>query len=224
MFDAFLQLLYPKLCFACDDPLFVSEEFVCTPCRMSLAKVDLRSGSPWWLRAKFDGLIAYEDIHCMFVFSTGGRVQHLMHHIKYRGAKELGCFLGNWAGLSLKKYHFFSHVDLIIPIPLHPKRLNDRGYNQAACIAEGLSRSLGIILNPTGLIKHNQTESLINQDRMSRFTSLKDSFQAHGDVLNKHVLIVDDTLTSGATLLAAAEKIKAAGAKSISFFALAALK
>jgi len=224
MFNAFLQLLYPKLCFACEDPLFESEEFICTHCRISLARVDYAQNSSWWLRAKFDGLFAYGEVQTFFVFAAGGRVQHLMHAIKYKGAEELGDFLGFWAGQALKKSHFFHEVDCIIPIPLHARRLRKRGYNQAECIAKGLARGLQIPILPYGLQKFVQTNSLIGQDRSHRFELLKDSFEVLVDVRGKHVLVVDDTLTTGATLLAAAEKIKAAGAKEVSFFTLAALK
>jgi ComF family protein len=224
MFTTFLQLLYPKLCFACEDPLFESEDFICTYCRISLARVDYAQNSPWWLCAKFDGLFAYGEVQTFFIFAAGGRVQHLMHAIKYKGAKDLGEFLGLWAGQSLKKSHFFKDVDCIIPIPLHAKRFQERTYNQAECIGNGLAKGLQLPILPLGLAKFAQTDSLIGQDRSRRFEILKDSFEVLANVEDKHILIVDDTLTTGATLLAAAEKIKAAGAKEVSFFTLAALK
>ena len=224
MFNAFLQLLYPKLCFACEDPLFESEEFICTHCRISLARVDYMQNSPWWLRAKFDGLFNYGEVQTFFIFAPGGRVQHLMHAVKYKGAADLGDFLGNWAGQALKKSHFFNEVDCIIPIPIHAKRLSERTYNQAECIANGLAKGLQIPILPNGLVKLSQTNSLIGQDRYHRFELLKDSFEILEELAGKNVLLVDDTLTTGATLLAAAEKIKAAGAKEVSFFTLAALK
>jgi predicted amidophosphoribosyltransferase len=224
MFSAFLQLLYPKLCFACEDPLFESEEFICTHCRISLPRVDYRSDSPWWLRAKFDGLINYQDVQSFMVFTAGGRVQQLMHQIKYKGEEELGWYLGFWAGQSLKKYHFFGGINCVIPIPLHASRLRKRGYNQAECIARGLAKGLDKPLIAQGLVKISQTDSLIGQDRSQRFSLLKDSFEVNVELEEKHPLIVDDTLTTGATLLAAGEKIKAAGAQGISFFTLAALK
>jgi ComF family protein len=147
-----------------------------------------------------------------------------MHEIKYKGAHELGDFLGNWAGQSLKKSHFFQDVDGIIPIPLHAKRLRERTYNQAECIGNGLAQGMQLPIFPSGLVKFTQTNSLIGQDRSHRFELLKDSFEVVEDVSGKHILLVDDTLTTGATLLAAGEKLKAAGAKEISFFTLAALK
>jgi ComF family protein len=147
-----------------------------------------------------------------------------MHQIKYKGAQDLGHFLGVWAGQSLKKSHLFTHVDYIIPIPLHERRLQERGYNQAASIGAGLAEGLCHPMVSNGLIKSEQRDSLIGQDRSHRFDSLKDSFSVDTNVIGKHILLVDDTLTTGATLLAAGEKIKAAGAKEVSFFALAALK
>ena len=224
MFNAFLQLLYPKLCFACDDPLFESEDFICTPCRIALPRIDYALESPWWLRAKFDGLFPYQEVQSFFIFAAGGRVQHLMHQIKYKGAEDLGFYLGYWAGQSLKKYHFFDEIDCIVPIPLHTKRFKERGYNQAECIARGLAEALDKPLIAQGLVKINPVDSLIGLDRSQRFKLLRDSFEVNVDIEEKHSLIVDDTLTTGATLLAAGEKIKAAGAQGISFFTLAALK
>jgi ComF family protein len=224
MFNAFLQLLYPKLCFACEDPLFESEDFICTYCRITLARVDYANNSPGWLRAKFDGLFTYSEVQTFFIFAAGGRVQHLMHAIKYKGAADLGEYLGKWAGQALKKSHFFREVDFIIPIPLHTQRLRDRTYNQAESIGNGLASGLQIPILPHGLEKSLQSHSLIGEDRSHRFEILKNSFEVLADVRGVHILIVDDTLTTGATLMAAAEKIKAAGAKEVSFFTLAALK
>lgn len=226
MFKAFLQLLYPKLCFACQEPLFPSEEFICTCCRITLPRIDLAENTPNWVRAKFDGLINYADAYAFFHFVPGGRVQQLMHQIKYKGASDLGIFLGNWAGSALKKSHFYSDVTIIIAIPLHPSRLKKRGYNQADIIAQGLAKSLGIPLRTQVLKRTTQSHSLIGLNRAARYEELEDVFEVIDSplIMGSHVLIVDDTLTTGATFLAAAQKIRAAGATKVSFFALAALK
>lgn len=226
MFKAFLQLLYPKLCFACQEPLFPSEEFICTTCRIVLPRVELAENTPNWVRAKFDGLIEFDEAHAFFHFMPGSRVQQMMHQIKYKGATELGVFLGTWAGDSLKKSHYCSEVTSIVAIPLHPKRLKERGYNQAAVIARGLAQSLEIPLHEDVLERTMQSHSLIGLNRAARYEELENVFEVidPAKLLGSHVLIVDDTLTTGATFLAAAQKIRAAGATKVSFFALAALK
>lgn len=226
MFKAFLQLLYPKLCFACQEPLFSSEEFICTTCRIVLPRVELAENTPNWVRAKFDGLIEFNEAHAFFHFMPGSRVQQMMHQIKYKGAAELGVFLGTWAGDSLKKSHYCSEVNGIVAIPLHPKRLKERGYNQAAVIARGLAQSLDIPLHEDVLVRTIQSHSLIGLNRAARYEELENVFEVidPAKLRGSHVLIVDDTLTTGATFLAAAQKIRAAGATKVSFFALAALK
>ena len=217
MFTPFLRLLYPKLCFACAEPLFEQEAFVCTSCRIQIPRLE---SSPYWLRAKFDGQISYEHALAFALFNPGGLVQSLMHQVKYKGAHELGEFLGQWSAATLKKYHF----DVIVPIPLHADRLRERGYNQATCIAKGLSDALGIRMDEAALVRNVGSRSLVNLVRAERLDELADVFTCMQDLNGLRVLIVDDTITTGATLLAAGQKIRAAGAIKVSFFALAALK
>ena len=226
MFKAFLQLLYPKLCFACQEPLFRGEDFVCTACRIELPRIDLAQNAPNWIRAKFDGLIEFEYAYAFFYFSPGSRVQQLMHQIKYKGASDLGVFLGEWAGNALKKSHFPNPWDCLIAIPLHPKRQKERGYNQAEVIANGLSAAWNLPVITGVLTRTTLSHSLTSLNRSERYEELENVFEVGNPekIRGFHVLIIDDTLTTGATLLAAAQKIRAAGATKVSFFALAALK
>ena len=226
MFNRILQLLYPKRCGACDLPLLESEDFLCTACRIELPKPGLFLNRPNWLSAKFDGLFPFVDVHAFFLFSPGSKVQHLMHQIKYKGQQDLGQFVGSWCGAHLKTNIRIISYDLIIPIPLFSKKRQERGYNQAACIAQGISEKTQIPCNDNVLRRTTQSQSLVGQNRISRYETLSNVFEVvdSKSIIGKHVLLVDDTLTTGATFLAAAEKIKAAGASEISFLALAALK
>lgn len=226
MFKAFLQLLYPKLCFACQKPLFRGEDFICTACRIELPRIDLSQNASNWIRAKFDGLIEYEHALAFFSFLPGSRVQQLMHQIKYKGAADLGVFLGEWAGEALKKSHFASAWDCLIAIPLHPKRLEERGYNQAEVIAFGLGAALQVPVKSGAMSRTTLSHSLTSLNRAARYEELENVFEVvnPAEIRGLHVLLIDDTLTTGATLLAAAQKIRAAGATKVSFFALAALK
>ena len=226
MFTSFLHLIYPRLCLACAEPLLLAEKKICTKCISSLPRPGLFLTSPNWLSNKFGGLIDYQDVHTFLVFSEGARVQKLMHQIKYKGEYELGEYLGAWCGSELAKFPDAQDYDLIIPIPLHKKRLRERGYNQASCIANGIAKLLKKECNDHILVKSIYSNSLIQQNRQDRFAVLESVFEVENPhlILNKHVLIVDDTLTTGATLLAAGEKLLEAGAGKISFLALAALK
>ena len=226
MFKSFLQLVYPRLCGACQFPLLASEDFICTGCRLDLPKPGLFLTTPNWITAKFDGLFDFKDANTFFLFSEGSRVQHLMHEVKYKGHSNLGEFLGFWCGKELQKDSSFILYDVMLPIPLFAKKLRERGYNQAACLTKGIQRATGLPCLEQVLIRKRQSKSLVGQNRVQRYESLSDAFGIENEELirGQHILLVDDTLTTGATFLAAAEKLKAAGASEISFLALAALK
>lgn len=222
MIHRFLQLLYPKCCFACDQVLIRSENWICTRCRFELPSPGLFLEQPNWISHKLDGLIEYNRVHAYFLFSEGGKVQHILHQIKYKGQEKLGEYLGVCIGKSftLKDY------DVIIPMPLHPSRLKERGYNQAACIVKGMASESGIPFSETHLWRTKQGVSLIGLNRAERYASLEEVFEIKRpeELDGKRILLVDDTLTTGATFLAAGAKIKAASTGKLSFLALAALK
>ena len=129
-------------------------------------------------------------------------------------------------GKELQKAHAFIFYDAMIPIPLFAQKLRERGYNQAACLTKGIQMATGLPSLEQVLIRKIQRKSLVGQNRVQRYESLSDAFGIENEELirGQHILLVDDTLTTGATFLAAAEKLKAAGAREISFLALAALK
>ncbi len=222
MINAFLQLLYPKCCFACDQVLIRSENWICTRCRFELPSPGLFLEQPNWISHKLDGLIEYDRVHAYFVFSEGGKVQHLLHQIKYKGQEGLGEYLGSCVGRSFSTKEY----DLIIPMPLHPSRLKERGYNQAACVAKGISQASGIPISEGHLLRTNQVTSLIGLNRAERYQTLEEVFEVFrpDELDGLRILMVDDTLTTGATFLAAGAKIKAASTGKLSFLALAALK
>jgi len=222
MITSFLQLLYPKCCFACDQVLIRSEIMLCTSCRFELPKPGLFLEQPNWISHKLDGLIEYDRVHAYFVFSEGGKVQHILHQIKYKGQEQLGEYLGACIGRSFTAQEY----DVIIPMPLHPSRLKERGYNQAACIAKGIARESGIPYVVDNLVRNKQVSSLIGLNRAERYATLEEVFEVLKPeaLYGLRILLVDDTMTTGATFLAAGAKIKAASTGKLSFLALAALK
>jgi predicted amidophosphoribosyltransferase len=222
MITSFLQLLYPKCCFACDQVLIRSEIMLCTSCRFELPKPGLFLEQPNWISHKLDGLIEYDRVHAFFVFSEGGKVQHLLHQIKYKGQEKLGEYLGACMGRSFTPQEY----DVILPMPLHPSRLKERGYNQAACIAKGIARESGIPYIVDNLVRNKQVSSLIGLNRAERYATLEEVFEVlkPDELDDLRILLVDDTMTTGATFLAAGAKIKAVSTGKLSFLALAALK
>jgi predicted amidophosphoribosyltransferase len=222
MINSFLQLLYPKCCFACEQVLIRSENWLCTHCRFELPKPGLFLEQPNWISHKLDGLIEYDRVHAYFLFAEGGKVQHLLHQIKYKGQEKLGEYLGCCVGRSFSREDY----DIVLPMPLHPSRMKDRGYNQAACIARGIAQESGIPLSITHLLRTKQVASLIGLNRAERYATLEEVFEVTkpSELNGLRILLVDDTMTTGATFLAAGAKIKAASTGSLSFLALAALK
>lgn len=222
MITSFLQLLYPKCCFACDQVLIRSENWLCTVCRFELPKPGLFLEQPNWISHKLDGLIEYDRAHAYFLFAEGGKVQHLLHQIKYKGQEKLGEYLGACVGRSFS----FADYDLILPMPLHPSRMKERGYNQAACIARGIAHESGIPLSVAHLLRTKQVASLIGLNRAERYQTLEEVFEVMypEELDGLRILLVDDTMTTGATFLAAGAKIKAVSTGKLSFLALAALK
>jgi ComF family protein len=222
MITSFLQLLYPKCCFACDQVLIRSENWICTRCRFELPSPGLFLEQPNWISHKLDGLIDYERVHAYYVFSEGGKVQHLLHQIKYKGQEKLGEYLGASIGRSFTPQDY----DVLIPMPLHPSRRRERGYNQAACIAKGFAQESGIPCLENNLVRNKQVSSLIGLNRADRYATLEEVFEVvrPAELDGLRILLVDDTMTTGATFLAAGAKIKAASTGKLSFLALAALK
>lgn len=222
MITSFLQLLYPKCCFACDQVLIRSENWLCTACRFELPKPGLFLQQPNWISHKLDGLIEYDRVHAYFLFAEGGKVQHLLHQVKYKGQEKLGEYLGSCVGACFSPADY----DLILPMPLHPARRKERGYNQAACIAKGIAQTSGIPFSERHLLRTKQIASLIGLNRAERYETLEEVFEVMrpSELDGLRILVVDDTMTTGATFLAAGAKIKAASTGKLSFLALAALK
>jgi len=155
------------------------------------------------------GRVLVENTGAFLFYKKGNQVQKILHHLKYKGVKEIGFFLGNMYGIQLSQHEKWKTVDLIIPIPLHKKKEKKRGYNQSEWIAKGLSAGMQIPYNTDLLIRSEFTETQTKKNRFHRWQNVKEVFQlTNPEVLkNKHVLICDDVLTTGATLEAAIQKL-----------------
>lgn len=206
-----IGLFYPTVCAACGIPLFKWENLVCTRCRSLLPKTgyELNEDNP--LAGLFYGKVRLKAVTACFFFSKEGKVQHLIHELKYKGNGDVGVFLGQELGKTLKEAPLFQDVDFLIPVPLHPKREKERGYNQSMMIAQGIAEVTGIPIGDKYLIRSMYTATQTHKTKAERWENVKDIFEVrNADTLEgKYVLLIDDVLTTGATLEACALKLSA---------------
>jgi ComF family protein len=212
----FISLLFPELCQACSANLVAGEDLICTDCRYNLPFTNFHLKPDNLVAQQFWGKIHIEAGYAMCYFTKGGKMQHLMHQFKYRGVKKIGILLGNIAGSQLAQSSVFKNVDVIVPVPLHKSRLRKRGYNQAACFAEGISEKLNIPVIENNLVRERATETQTHRSRFSRFENMQEVFTIKNSeaLKNQHVLLVDDVVTTGSTLEACGtELLKIEGLK-----------
>lgn len=219
----FVQLLFPVLCNGCGQTLVKTERLLCLNCLYDLPFTDFHCFKDNRVARQFWGRIPCTFGMAMFYFRKATRVQQILHNLKYRGKPELGVLLGEMLGRRMQSGIMPTDIDLIIPVPLHRKKEKSRGYNQSLCIAEGLGSQLQLPVLSGVLLKEKATSSQTKKGRFSRYENLKSAFSIkdEGILRNKHVLLVDDVITTGATLEACALVLMAAGIKSISIAAVA---
>ncbi|MDB5030917.1 phosphoribosyltransferase family protein [Mucilaginibacter sp.] len=202
----FISLLFPQLCPACGTDLMANEKIICTDCLYNLPFTNFHLQPDNIVAQQFWGKINLEAAYALYYFTKGGKVQNLMHHFKYKGMHQIGNLLGNIAGGQLSKNKKFTTVDYIIPVPLHKSRLKERGYNQSACFANGLASKLNTMVEDANLVRVKATQTQTHRSRFARFENMQEVFVVKDieRLRDKHVLLVDDIVTTGSTLEACA--------------------
>ncbi|RLD19421.1 MAG: ComF family protein [Bacteroidetes bacterium] len=215
----FVDLVFPNCCPGCDQPLVSGEKYICTSCDLDLPLFDAKED----ILSYFAGRLELSEARAYLKFYSAGIAQKLLHHIKYKGDQDLGEFLGTMFINHLNRDGVFSNIDVIIPVPLHKSKLRSRGYNQSEVLAKGMAEVLHITVDSTSVIRVRKSETQTRKDRAQRWQNVSGIFNVEGKALEgKNVLLVDDVITTGATLEACGEVILAAGAGSLSIAALAA--
>lgn len=208
-FEDSLGLIYPDQCAACGGKMMRQENVICTAClaEMPLTRYELDSENPvsqiFWGRIKIEGAIS------LFHFRKLSRFQHLLHQLKYKGRKDVGVELGRQLGYRIKPSLSRIDISLIVPVPLHPKRERKRGYNQAAMIAKGISEATGIPAREDIVRRNVATMTQTKKSRLERWDNVENIFSINDPDLikNAHILLVDDVVTTGATLEACAHTL-----------------
>ncbi len=201
-FADFVALIFPELCQACTKSLYRNEEIICADCLYNLPFTDFHLHQDNAVAQSFWGRVPIETASALLYFSKGNRVQNLLHQLKYKNRLEVGVYLGKLAAKRLLENPVFATADMIIPVPLHQQKQLKRGYNQSLCIAGGLSQKIRIPVENQNLIKTTSTESQTKKSRISRYENMKEVFWVKNPekLTGKHILLVDDIITTGATL------------------------
>lgn len=202
-----LSIFYPQLCAACNDLLLRGEDIICTKCNVQLPYSNYHLDNENPVAKQFWGKVQVESASAFLHFHKGERVQRLMHQLKYSNRPDVGIYLGKINGQIFKASPLFSKVEYVIPIPLHKKKERIRGYNQAACFSEGLASGMEIKSLPNGIKRIKHTDTQTKKNRFDRYTNVSEVFAiADSKALRgKHILLVDDVITTGSTLYACAK-------------------
>jgi ComF family protein len=179
-----------------------NESYVCTSCRHQLPLTNFHLDNNDAVKNVLFGRIKLENATSLLHFSKKGIVQQLMHNLKYRGHKDVGLFLGKWLGEELKTIKGYQDIDVVIPVPLHKSRLRQRGYNQVAKFGQEIANALEIEFNTKVLLKTKAIKSQVFKSQFLRTSmdSATFSISENQTLKGKHILLVDDIVTTGTTI------------------------
>jgi ComF family protein len=223
-FNDFIALFYPECCVSCERGLVKQEKLLCFHCISTLPECNYHTQKDNPIAQKFWGRLPLHHASAYLKFSKGGQVQKILHSLKYEGEKEISDWMGNIYGQVLANSGFQSMFDAIIPVPLHPQKEKLRGYNQCEGFAETLSVKLMAENLPKGLKRKVFSNSQTKQTKSGRYENIRGVFEVADKQMieGKRILLVDDVITTGATLESCGIELLEAGAKELSIVAMAA--
>ena len=209
MFHDFRNLLYPRFCQCCQEVLLKNESVICVRCLYELPVTNFHEDNENATVKVFYGRINIEQAASLLLFEKKGKVQQLIHNLKYKGQEEVGDFLGKWMGTELKKLPAFREVTVVVPVPLHKSKLRKRGFNQVEKFGKQIALALQVPYVDSVLLKKTSTLTQTFKSRLLRWGELEESFSIENPQIlaMAHVLIVDDLVTTGATIEACAGKL-----------------
>lgn len=204
-----LHLFYPHTCTGCGSDVLERENLLCLTCINDLPNTNFakHNGNP--VEKAFWGRIPVTAAHSQFYFAKESLVQHLIHQLKYKGNKQIGIYLGELMGNHLLNSDRFKNVNAIIPLPLYPDKERKRGYNQASVICQGIANTMNIPVITNNVLRRRFTETQTRKHRTERWQNVEGSFIVTDAAIlkNKNILLVDDVITTGATIEACGQAI-----------------
>lgn len=197
-----LNLFFPKVCLSCNHYLDDNELYVCTSCRHNLPVTNFHFSEYNEVKKVMYGRVPLQQATALLWFRKKGTVQQLLHNLKYKGQEDVGVFLGKWLGEELSTIDAYKTIDVVVPVPLHASRLRKRGYNQVHKFGKEIANALKVEFNTTTLQKTKATKTQVFKDRLKRWTNDDAIFSIadYETLKGKHILLVDDIITTGATI------------------------
>ncbi|SFG62950.1 ComF family protein [Pedobacter insulae] len=218
-----IGLLFPNLCGGCGLSLYNGEEAICLRCMSDLPYTDFHLHQQNLVAKQLWGRLPFEAAMAMLYFKKGTKTQNLIHNLKYNGKTQVGVKLGGLLGEKLNDSEYYKDVDYIIPVPLHHKKERERGYNQSSYIAKGVAARMNVPVKENKLIRKRVTETQTKKSRYNRYENMLTVFEIVDPAVlkNKHILLLDDVITTGATLEACGNSLLKCGIKKLSIAGLA---
>ncbi len=223
MFKSLLNIIFPKICSGCKSILLENENTICTNCRHELPLTQFFLNPENEAYKKFYGRLPVEHVSSFLYFNKDGIVQELIHSLKYRGHEDIGTVLGYWYAEDLKNLAVIGTIDFVLPVPLHAKRLRERGFNQVTTFGKAIADALKMSYNDKILFRKSYAKKQAMQNFESRIFIKEGVFEVENDPKwhNKHFLLIDDVLTTGATLEACGRAVLKIPGSKISVISIA---
>lgn len=222
----FVSLFYPNLCVGCDETLPKGSDYLCPKCHYNLPKTRTHELEVPQFSEKFQGVIPIQHILIYLHFYKKGVTQKVLHQLKYGNQPQIGELIGKWYGYDLLEAGFENSFDLVVPVPIHKKRLKQRGYNQSEHFGIGIAEVLNITINTADLVKTKHVSSQTRKVKLDRIKNVENVFEVinPNTFEDKNLLLVDDLLTTGSTLIGCAEVLLKCKPKSISIATIGGAK
>lgn len=207
--DAFLHMLFPHVCTGCGNDIISTQNILCLSCLNAMPETQFQFFQSNPVEKSFWGRLSLNAATAQYYFTKESLMQILLHELKYKGNKDLGFYLGRLMGEQIIQSERFTGIEALIPLPLFPSRERKRGYNQSELLCRGMADVLMIPVIVNAIARNKSTESQTKKGRVERWKNMEGKFEIMNTdaVCNRHVLLVDDVITTGATMEACGNEL-----------------